>query len=65
MDKIENEYGTLFLSEKRAKEYIDIVDKHILSLLLELKEHKIIPNYIKLEKTSVYEYDYFNQQEQG
>lgn len=53
---IENAYGKLYLSEDRAKEFMEIVSKHHRALLIELREHKLVPNYIRLEKVSVYEY---------
>lgn len=54
---IENEYGKLYLSEERAKEYIDIVSNHLHNMMIELKEHKIIPIVVSIDKTSVFEYD--------
>lgn len=54
---IENEYGKLYLSEERAKEYIDIVTKHHLAMMDELKEKGIIPSVVRLEKTTVWEYE--------
>lgn len=57
---IENAYGKLYLTEDRAKEFMNIVSKHHRALLLELKEHNIIPSHISLEKTVVRELDYYN-----
>jgi len=54
---IENAYGKLYLSEERASEYINIVSKHLRSMMIELKEHKIIPCVVSLGKTTVREYD--------
>ncbi len=56
---IENAYGKIYLSEERNKEFISIVSKHTTALLLELKEHRIIPSHISLEKTTVRELDYY------
>lgn len=60
---IENAYGTLYLTQKRADEYIEIVSKHTMNMLLELKEHKLIPSFISLEKTVVRELDYYNNKQ--
>ena len=54
---IENEYGKMYLSEERAKEYMEIVSKYLREMLIELKEHKLIPCVVALKKTSVYECD--------
>lgn len=54
---IENEYGKLYLSEERAKEYIDVVGKHHRALLLDLKQRGIVPSFISIEKTIVREYE--------
>lgn len=57
---IENAYGKMYLSEERAKEFAEIVIKHIHSLFLDLKEHKIVPSHLSLEKTIIRELDDYN-----
>ena len=66
MQPIENAYGKMYLSEERAKEYIEIVSKYLKDMMIELKEHKLIPSVVSLCKTTVRELDYYNtiQQEQ-
>ena len=56
-DFIVNSYGRCHLSKERTQQFINIVDKHHKALLLELREHKIIPAFIALEKTTVWELD--------
>ena len=56
---IETAYGKMYLSEERIKEFIEIVNKHRKALFLELRQHRIIPSHISLEKTVVRELDYY------
>ena len=57
---IETDYGKLFLTEERAKEFAEIVKRHIFEMFLELKEHGIMPSHLSLEKTVVRELDDYN-----
>lgn len=61
MNKIENAYGTLFLSEERAREYMEIVCKHMQELGTDLKKHNLCPVCLSIGRTTVYELDYINQ----
>ena len=61
---IENAYGKLYLSDERAKEFGNIVNKHIQNMFFELREHKLIPSHLSLEKTIVRELDDYNVTQQ-
>ena len=57
---IESDYGELYLTQRRAKEFSNIVQKHIHNMFFELREHKIIPSHLMLEKMTVRELDDYN-----
>ena len=58
---IENAYGKMYLSEERAKEYMQIVSNYLIEMMIELKKHKLIPCFVTLEKTTVWEYDFIKE----
>lgn len=62
-EQFETPYGTVHLTQERYKEFLSIVNKHTTALLLELKEHKIVPSFIALQKTSIRELDDIMQQD--
>lgn len=51
----ETTYGNIHLTPERYQEFLNIVSKHTKALMLELKEHKIAPVLLALEKTDIYE----------
>lgn len=53
----ETAYGNIHLTPERYQEFLNIVSKHTTALMLELKEHKIAPVLLALEKTDIYELD--------
>ena len=53
----ETAYGNIHLTPERYQEFLNIVSKHTTALMLELKEHKIVPVLLALEKTDIYELD--------
>ena len=57
MKPFKTPYGNIHLTPERYEEFLVIVSKHTTALMLELKEHKIVPIIVALEKTSIYELD--------
>ncbi|MDE5888438.1 MAG: hypothetical protein K2H20_00285 [Bacilli bacterium] len=54
-------YGNIHLTPERYQEFLCIVNKHTTNLMLELKEHEIIPVCIALQPTSVFELKEINK----
>ena len=58
MNPIQNDYGTLYLSNERAGEYKAIINKHLIALMQDLRQNGLIPMCLSIAKTSVYEAEY-------
>lgn len=57
MKPFKTPYGNIHLTLERYEEFLAIVSKHTTALMFELKEHKIAPVILALEKTDIYELD--------
>lgn len=62
-DYIENAYGKCYLSEDRIKEMMNIANKHLRNMMLELKEHEIIPGHVSLDRTTYRELEFYKNLE--